>query len=165
MHDDDTDHECAPARSVCRDVGRHHQAASDADAPDRAEEGSEQPTFRQDGESDVFAVAAAELFSGPIASPRTLRDYELVVGGSARQLIDCHLRSEAVAADAIERVSRAESAAVVIGVIGAQVLTVGALAAAVVLISVGSTAAGLIAIVPGVLAAASQLVAAARRRS
>ncbi|MDR6574868.1 putative membrane protein [Curtobacterium sp. 320] len=61
--------------------------------------------------------------------------------------------------------SRAESAAVVIGVIGAQVLTVGALAGAVVLISVGSTAAGLIAIVPGVLAAASQLVAAARRRA
>lgn len=53
----------------------------------------------------------------------------------------------------------------VIGVIGAQVLTVGALAGAVVLISVGSTAAGLIAIVPGVLAAASQLVAAARRRA
>ncbi|MDR6170727.1 hypothetical protein [Curtobacterium sp. SORGH_AS_0776] len=165
MHDDDEDRECAPARSECRAVGRHHQAASDADDLDGAAERGARSGSREDGENDVFAVAAAELFSGPIASPRALRDDELVVGGSARQLIDCHLRSEAVAADAIERVSRAESAAVMIGVIGAQVLTVGALAGAVVLISVESTAAGLIAIVPGVLAAASQLVAAARRRA
>lgn len=62
-------------------------------------------------------------------------------------MIGCHLCSEAVAADAVERLSRAEAVAVLTGVIGAQVLTVGALAA----------------IVPGVLGAASQVVAAARR--
>lgn len=117
-----------------------------------------------EGGDSVLAFASSELFSGPVASPRALREYEAVVNGSARQLIDCHLRSEAVSADAVERLSRAEATAVTVGVIGSQVLTLGALGAGVALVAGGHTAAAIAAVAPGVLSAAAQVVAAVRQR-
>jgi uncharacterized membrane protein len=155
------DDEGVPPRDVRRVEWRPVSGPSDAPAPDGA---SQDGTERSSGEEGVFTVAAAELFSGPIASPRTLSEYEHIVPGSARELIDCHLRAEAVAADAVERLSRAEAVSVGVGVIGGQVLTVGALIAAVVLLANGSTAGAIAAIVPGALGAAAQLVAAVRRR-
>jgi len=108
-------------------------------------------------------TAAAEHFSGPVASPRTLAEYERVVPGAARRLIDCHLRSEGVASDAVERLSRAEAASVAFAALGAQLLTIGALAAGVSLILAGHTGIALAAILPGILSGCSQVISATRR--
>jgi uncharacterized membrane protein len=163
-YDGDSGEDCGDARPVRRVHGGQLPSAGDAGAVER-EAGVSGTANGSRGEADanVLNIAATEMFSGPVASPRVLAEYERLVPGAAERMIGCHLRSEAVAADAVERLSRAEAVAVLTGVIGAQVLTVGALIAGAILISAGHTVGALAAIVPGVLGAASQVVAAARR--
>jgi hypothetical protein len=162
-HDSIDRHERSRARFPGGADGRRVPRTRDAETP-RATAGERSATD-DDGPDPLFAIATSELFSGPVASPRALREYETIVPGAARQLIDCHLRSEAVAADAVERLSRAETAAVVVGTIGAQVLTFGALGAAVLMVVNGHTTAAIAAVVPGVLSAAAQVISAVRRPS
>ena len=154
---------CASAdtRGVRGPDGGHHAPSENAgSAPSAAVE----PNAGLTADS-AFGFELAEHFSGPVAAPQVLAGCERLVPGAARELIACHVRSEAVASDALERTSRAEATAVVVGVVGAQVLTVGALIAGCVLIMNGQGATALLALVPGVLAAAAQLLSATRRRS
>ncbi|UOE45459.1 hypothetical protein [Agromyces larvae] len=85
--------------------------------------------------------------------------------GSARQIIEAHVYGERVSADAIRRLTRAEATAVVVGAIGAQLLTVGGLVAAVVLLVLGYPAAAIAGVIPAILGASAQIVSASRRRS
>lgn len=156
-HEDCT---CADTRGVCgADGGRDAPPEDAGSAPPAPVE----PDHCFTAES-VFGFELAEHFSGPVAAPQVLAGYERLVPGAARELIACHVRSESVASDALERTSRAEATAVVIGVVGAQVLTVGALVAGCALIMNGHGATALVALVPGVLGAGAQLLSATRRR-
>lgn len=85
--------------------------------------------------------------------------------GSAKQIVDAHLRREQVAADAMDRLTKAESLAVSIGAIGAQVVTVGGLAAAVVLLVAGFPSSAIAAVIPAILGGAAMVVSAWRKSS
>lgn len=82
--------------------------------------------------------------------------------GSAKRIIDAHLHGERVVDNSIDKLSRAEAFAVRLGAVGAQVLTVGGLVAAVVLLLAGMPAASIAAVIPAILGGAAQVVSATR---
>lgn len=92
-----------------------------------------------------------------------LSGYDTVVPGSGREIVDAHLLKERASAAALTRLTRAESTAVTVGAIGAQILTVGGLVAGVWLLLAGVPAAAIAAIIPAILGGAAQVVSAARR--
>ena len=65
---------------------------------------------------------------------------------------------------ALTRLTRAESTSVTIGAIGAQILTIGGLGAAVGLLIAGFPAYSVAAIIPAVLGGAAQIAAALNRK-
>ena len=112
--------------------------------------------------SQIYQVA--QRFEGPLPPVAVLQGYEDLVPGSARKLIDAHVRNEQVRGETVTRLSRAEAFAVITGAVGAQVLTIGGLLAAVALLVAGYPAASVAAIIPAILGASAQVVAAYKRR-
>lgn len=112
----------------------------------------------------VVGVARTERFEGPLASPRTLAEYDAVVPGSAARMVACHERNAIVTADAIERLSRAEVTVAKVGTVAAHLATLTAPVGAIALVLHGREAGAVLAVVPAVLSASAQVVTAVRRR-
>ncbi|MFZ4894623.1 hypothetical protein ACL9RL_09250 [Plantibacter sp. Mn2098] len=93
----------------------------------------------------------------------TLAGYDQIVPGAAEKLVNEHLYGERVGSNAIRRLTNAESFAVVTGAVGAQILTIGGLVAAVVLVVNGYSAYAIGAIIPAILGASAQVVRASRK--
>lgn len=83
--------------------------------------------------------------------------------GSAKRMVEGYLRSEAVTADAIERLSAAEGFVAKCGIVGVQFVTLTALVLAAALLVTGRAGGALVAVLPAVLGAAAQVAAALRR--
>jgi uncharacterized membrane protein len=170
--DDQANSEGDVSRSVRGSDGRSDSAHSNAEHPVRDDgkqvdsAGASEHDPQEQRESGAFDEELLEVersFSGPLPPAGMLHDYEMVVTGSAQGIVDAHLYGERARADALTRITKAEAKSVTTGAIGAQVLTIGGLGSAVVLILLGYEA-GLIAIIPGVLGAAAQVVSAARSK-
>jgi uncharacterized membrane protein len=113
--DDRSDAARVPARRVGRSDGRSDKASGNAlDAP-RAREWDFVAAVGVQSDEEPYALTRSEQFSGPIPSPRALEDYEAVVPGSARQLIDGYMARDKAATDAVVRLTGAEVRAASIG--------------------------------------------------
>lgn len=99
---------------------------------------------------------------GPLPSPATLAGYDQLVPGTAQRMIEQQLYNESVTSEAIRRLTKAEAFGVVTGAVGAQLLTIGGLVAAVTLIVLGYPAASIAGIIPAILGASTQVVTAWR---
>ncbi|MGP6172050.1 hypothetical protein ACTU6V_12690 [Microbacterium sp. A204] len=160
----------AGARSVRRSDRRHDSPEVDEgraqleDIEASRHEILEEADADQDSEEFTQVVEIARSFSGPLPHEQTLSAYNSIVPGSAKKIIDGHLYGEKAAADALTRLTTAESSAVMIGAVGAQLLTIGGLVAAVVLIVTGFPLASIAGIIPAILGASAQVIAATRKR-
>ncbi|MEQ6898703.1 hypothetical protein [Microbacterium sp. KR10-403] len=84
--------------------------------------------------------------------------------GSARQIIDAHLAKERASAEALTRLTKAESTGVRWGAVGAQLITFGGLIAGVVLILMDKGGAAIIGFMPAILGGSAQVISAVRRK-
>lgn len=164
-------HEHDAERDSSGDLARRDGGGDRGSDPGQSHaEGSREPGAEVEGVPDGDAGATSEIyqvaqrFEGPLPPAAVLQGYEDLVPGSARKIIDAHVRNEQVRGETVTRLSRAEAFAVITGSVGAQILTVGGLVSAVVLLIAGLPAASVAAIIPAILGASAQVVAAVRRQ-
>jgi uncharacterized membrane protein len=106
-------------------------------------------------EEGVLEFAAS--YRGPLPHAGQLDAYNQIVPGSAKQLIDIHVYEKKASADALTRLTRAESFGVSLGSITSFLLIIGGIAAAVVLALFDKP---LAAVLVGIVPAAGGSVAA-----
>lgn len=119
----------------------------------------------------VEAIARSESFRGPLPPVVMIEGYERVVPGSgyervvpgsAAKIVDAHIANERARAGALTRLTRAESIGVVVGTFGAQLLSLGGLAAGVSLILNGFPTESLWGFIPASVSATALVVSAVR---
>lgn len=110
----------------------------------------------------VEAIARSESFRGPLPPVVMIEGYERVVPGSAARIVDAHIANERARAGALTRLTRAESIGVVVGTFGAQLLSLGGLAAGVSLILNGFPTESLWGFIPASVSATALVVSAVR---
>ena len=90
-YDGDSGEDCGDARPVRRVHGGQLPSAGDAGAVEReAGVSGTANGSREEADANVLNIAATEMFSGPVASPRVLAEYERLVPGAAERMIGCH---------------------------------------------------------------------------
>lgn len=110
----------------------------------------------------VEGIARSQSFRGPLAPVVMIEGDERLVPGSAETIVDAHIATEQARAGALTRLARAESAAVIGGSSGAQVLSIGGLAAGVSLLVNGFPAESQFGFVPAVFSLIALVVPAVR---
>lgn len=143
-------------------AGQDDEGSQRADAHAVEQDDSVEAELEDDAERYGSLAAVRASFSGPLPPVDVLRGYDDLVPGSAADLIGAHVRNENARANALTRLTRAESFGVVAGTIVSGLLTVGGLTAGVVLIVNDFPAESLFGFVPAALSSVALVISAVR---
>ncbi|MFG6445602.1 hypothetical protein ACFXQA_10060 [Microbacterium sp. P07] len=140
----------------------HDQSVESADAHEVDHDEAIEAELEAESERQGPLGAIGASFSGPLPPASILRGYEELVPGSAADIIGAHVRNENARAGALTRLTRAESFGVIVGTLGAQVLTVGGLVSGVILVVNGFPAESLFGFIPAAVSSTALVVSAVR---
>jgi len=116
-------------------------------------------------ETDASLIAISTQFSGPLPPASMLREYDELVPGTAAALLEAHLAKESATTEALTRLTRAESTAVRVGTWGSVIVAVVGITMGLTLIALQQNLIAIAALIPGILAAITGLVAEIKTNS
>lgn len=123
-----------PERTPAGSNGKQHSTSSD-ETDARIEASQSIDEFASNGTQGL--VAQSISYQGPLPHPSDLGVYEQLSPGASTKLIDAHVFEMRSRANALTRLTRAESFGVVFGAIVAGLLIIGGLVSGVTLIILG----------------------------
>ena len=150
-------------RNVPRRDGEQQQVERHEEDP----HGIEAEFDEDDGAGNPQGLVERSIsYQGPLPHSTELGNYEALSPGAATKLIDAHVFEKRAAANALTRITRAESFGVTFGAVVAGVLILGGLAAGVVLVLAGEPlAAGVFGALPVLSGSATGIISAAKGNS